>query len=325
MNNGKKNWTNIRHAMREAISRWIYDPNVSLIDYGWRERGGKLIENEDCIRVHVIKKLTSTPMLEAAIMDGTTRGPIPGSIGGIPVDIPHGVYRLHQWWGGGYQKPADQRAERNAPMRGGISVANARVKGYGTLGGPVINRDTGAKMILSNWHVLYAYWDVRAGWPVYQPGRGDGGSRDDTVAKLSHHAMGSNLDAAVAELTGERQLINEQLGLGPVKGMSWAYPGMEVIKSGRRTRITHGRVTGVEGVSKMNYRGVKRLIRNVITIFPRLALEVSAGGDSGSFWLEEETMNVVGLHFAGGDYPERALAIDIKPILDELNVDLDLA
>ena len=98
---------------------------------------------------------------------------------------------------------------------------------------------------------------------------------------------------------------------------------MDVVKSGRRTNITYGRVTGVEGTSTMTYAGVRRLIRNVITIDPQPdRFEVSAGGDSGSFWLRQATMEVVGLHFAGSNRPERALAIDMKPILDALNVDL---
>jgi hypothetical protein len=217
---------------------------------------------------------------------------------------------------------ANPRARRPAPMQGGISISNSRLRGYGTLGGQVTDRKTGDKMILSNWHVLAGLWHAQAGWPIYQPGRGDGGTGTDTVARLFHHAMDSNLDAAVAKLTGNRNLINNQFGLGPVKGVRWAHPGMEVVKSGRRTDVTRGLVTGAEGTARMNYRGIYRLIRNVITIEPRLGAEVSAGGDSGSFWLEEETMNVVGLHFAGGNRPERALAIDMQPILDALNVDV---
>ena len=98
---------------------------------------------------------------------------------------------------------------------------------------------------------------------------------------------------------------------------------MAVIKSGRASGITHGRVAGVEGTARLSYSGVDRLIRNVMTIDPRDASsQASAAGDSGSFWLEEETMNVVGLHFAGSDDPERALAIDMQPILDALKVDM---
>jgi endonuclease G len=177
-------------------------------------------------------------------------------------------------------------------------------------------------MILSNWHVLAGMWHAKPGWPIYQPGRGDGGTSADTVAKLSRHAMASSLDAAVAQLTGSRQLVNDQFDLDPVTGVGWAQLGMEVIKSGRKTDVTYGRVTGVEGTIRISYSGVQRLIRNVITIEPSRGPEVSAGGDSGSFWLEEETMHAVGLHFAGGNQPERALAIDMQPVLDALNVDI---
>jgi len=107
-----------------------------------------------------------------------------------------------------------------------------------------------------------------------------------------------------------------------VRGVGWAQVGTEVIKSGRTTGVTRGRVTGVEGTARMPYSGVYRRIRNVMTIDPRRGPYVSAGGDSGSFWLDEETMNVVGLHFAGSDRPERALAIDMQPILDALNVNI---
>ena len=61
--------------------------------------------------------------------------------------------------------------------------------GDGTLGGMVIDRETGAKMILSNWHVLVGLWHARPGWPIYQPGQGDGGTTADTVARLSRDAM----------------------------------------------------------------------------------------------------------------------------------------
>jgi endonuclease G len=299
-----------------------------FIDFGWRERGGRLIEEEKCIRVHVIEKITPGPQLEAATEAGKTRGPIPDTIAGFPVDIPQGDYALHQvrwssWWSRPTPAQTNPRARRHAPMQGGISISSARLRGYGTLGGQVTDRKTGKKMILSNWHVLAGQWHAQPGWPVYQPGRGDGGTGADTVASLSRHAMDTNLDAAVAELTGSRQLLDDQYGLSPVTGVGWAQLGMKVLKSGRKTDLTYGLVTGVEGTIRMSYSGLKRLIRNVLTIEPRPGQnQVSAGGDSGSFWLEEETMRAVGLHFAGSDHPERALAIDMPLVLDVLNVNL---
>jgi endonuclease G len=84
-------------------------------------------------------------------------------------------------------------------------------------------------------------------------------------------------------------------------------------------------VTGVEGTFAGYFGGVYRLIHNVMTIEPRSGMEpvVSAGGDSGSFWLEEETMHAVALHFVGSDDPEYARAMDMQPILDALNVSMD--
>lgn len=325
MNNSQKHWGNVRSVLQQVASDWLYDPNVMLIDYGWRERGGNLIENEPCIRVHVQQKFAEGLRLEMATRSGETRGPIPESISGIPVDVQRGVYSLHPWrrrsW---WSLPAqnDPRKMRGDPMQGGVSVSNARLRGSGTLGGLVIDRTTGEAMILSNWHVLAGQWQAQVGWPICQPGYGDGGREADTVATLSRHAMSVNLDAAVARLTNSRQLINEQLDIGPVPGANWAQLGMTVIKSGRTTQTTRGRVTGVEGTIRLSYSGVTRLIRNVITITPHLEPEVSAAGDSGSFWLDEKTKHAVGLHFAGSDYPERALAMDMPPIFDALNVDI---
>jgi hypothetical protein len=84
-------------------------------------------------------------------------------------------------------------------------------------------------------------------------------------------------------------------------------------------------VSGINGTIRINYRGVDRLINYVVTIEPRPPRrEVSAGGDSGSLWCQESTMNAVGLHFAGSNEPERALAMDLQQVLEALNVELEL-
>ena len=221
-----------RLAVQEAVHSWIYDPNVRYIDFGWRERGGKLIRDELTIRVHVIEKYPSGPMLDAAIAEGKTRASIPDAIRGFPVDRPQGDYKLHPLFDGSWRQPVNQRACRVDPLQGGISISNAFWNIYGTLGGLVVDRETGKRMILSNWHVLAGDWQAQPGRPIYQPGRGDGGTYPDTVARLSRHAMSSGLDAAVAELTGSRQLINRQFDLGPVKGVDRPDLGMEVGKVG---------------------------------------------------------------------------------------------
>jgi hypothetical protein len=320
----EKTLARARLGIQEAVQGWIYDPNVQLIDFGWCERDGKLLVDKLAIRVHVKEKYSRGPMLESAIEDGKTRGRIPDTIAGFPVDRPVGTYKLHQYYRSWWWRPRSKRAGRADPMKGGISISNANWNVYATLGCLVKDRETNDPMILSNWHVLVGDWYVQPNLTIYQPGRGDGGTIGDTVATLSRHAMSSNLDAAVARLTGSRKWINDQLDLWPVKGVGRAELGMQVAKSGRRTNITYGLVSGIEGTVRMNYKGVDRLINHVVTIEPRPPFrEVSSGGDSGSLWCQESTRNAVGLHFAGSDEPERALAMDLQPVLDALKVELE--
>jgi endonuclease G len=180
-------------------------------------------------------------------------------------------------------------------------------------------------MLLSNWHVLVADWRARTGQSIYQPGRLDGGTDANAIAVLTRDAMSANLDAAVAQLTGDRPLINFQLGLGAVTGVGRAAHGMVVIKSGRTSGITSGQVSSlVLGTLKMTYGHLERIINNVMRIDPLHPFEpVSAPGDSGSWWLDAATQQAVGLHFAGQDAPEYAVAIDMQSVLDALNVDID--
>jgi endonuclease G len=180
------------------------------------------------------------------------------------------------------------------------------------------------EMILSNWHVLATYWGAPRGQPILQPGLYDGGSGADVIATLERDAMSANLDAAVATLNGSRGLSNDQLGIGPVKGVGSATIDMEVEKSGRTSHVTYGRVTGVGGIQRLYYGWLERVIRDVVTIEP-LAPEdppVSQGGDSGSWWVDSATRRAIGLHFAGCDDPSRALALDMQEVLNALNVEI---
>lgn len=309
-------------ALKKATRDWIYDPNVSLIDYGWPQREGEVVEDQLAIRIFVKEKIPAGNALESAIRQGITNAPIPPTVSGVYTDVIKANIKVRQGWGN-WWSPKEPRAGRVVPMEGGISISNSKQYGYATLGGLVKDRETGEPMILSNWHVLAGDWAALPGRPIYQPGWGDGGSQADTVATLTRDAMASNLDAAVATLTGGRPLINRQFDLYPILGVDRVRNGMQVVKSGRRTAITRGSVTNaLLGTARINYRGITRLIRQVITINPRLGQQVSAGGDSGSLWLDEGTRKAVGLHFAGSDYPEYALAVDLQSVLDALNVDL---
>ncbi|MDZ7288915.1 MAG: S1 family peptidase [candidate division KSB1 bacterium] len=310
-----------RLALHAAMRNFLFvDPNLNLIDFGYKMKSGQLREGEPTIRFHVRQKFSQFA-LEAAINDGYTREEYPKAIGEFQTDVIEASYRTHRW-GSWWQTTANGRAARAEILRGGISISNEYQYGYGTLGGLVFDRATGDEMILSNWHVLAGSWSARRGQLIYQPGRLDGGTSRDAIASLARHAMSDNLDAAVAAVHGNRRTRNEQFELGSVTGVGQAQYGMEVVKSGRKTGVTSGRVTAIEGIAKISYAHVPRIIFNVITIDRYITDEVSAPGDSGSWWLDATTRQAVGLHFAGSNSPERALAIDMQTVLDALDVDI---
>lgn len=309
----------VRLALREAVRDYLLvEKDVVAVDFGLPERGGVIEKDELALRVHVRKK-KPVSVLEAEGVE-----PVPARMGEFQTDVLEGTYRPELWWGPTISRPPGHpRLGRVDPLRGGISLSDERHYSAGTLGAKVVDRSTGAEMILSNWHVLAADWTAQPGQRIYQPGRLDGGTLADTVATLTRDAMSSGLDAAVARLNGSRRLVSDQLGIGPITGTEQAALGMEVAKSGRTTGVTYGRITGVEGTAQIAYAGVRRLIRKVITVSPLLDREVSRPGDSGSMWIAGEGKQAVGLHFAGSDVPERALAMDIQTVLLALNVDLE--
>ena len=300
-----------RLAIEEAARRHLYDPNVSMIGFGYKEKAGLLQEDRPAIRFHVARKLTPI-QLEAA----ATR-PIPGRFGEFETDVIESRYAPH--WGAN----RGARSGRLPVLRGGASISTEWQQGRGTLGGLVADRATGERMILSNWHVLVGDWGARPGQRILQPGRMDGGTARDAVARLARDAIARNLDAAVASLTGARPLINEQWGLGPVTGAAPAALGRTVFKSGCSTEITFGRVTEIESILRMRYGRLTRLIGRVLVIEPRSPRElVSSGGDSGAWWLDAATRQAVALHFAGSDAPERALAMQMPAVLDALGIEI---
>lgn len=111
-------------GLERAILLHIFDPNVSLIDIGWRihDRDDHSIEEELCVRVHVRRKLRGE-VLEALAEEQPERVIDPKQIG-FPVDVPGSAnYRLQLWpW---YSPmPISPRGQVFNPLRGGISVSS---------------------------------------------------------------------------------------------------------------------------------------------------------------------------------------------------------
>jgi endonuclease G len=309
-------------AREIAAAHYLANPRVTLIDIGYRMKDGEYT-GELAVRVHVRKK-PSQAIFELMSLEAPglviEKEKIPFPV----VDIIEGAYPLQRgWW---YSPPAEPRARAYNPLKGGISVSCEWLYGYGTLGGIVEDRITREKMILSNWHVLAGSEYAMPGLRIFQPAYGDGGSGADTVALLERHAFAQGVDAAVARLTGSRGWTNEEDGLGPVNGATAPLLGMRVVKSGRASGITYGVIDGIEGDYPIYYGGMLHRIHYVNRIVPQPGRdEVSRGGDSGSWWLEESTRLACGLHFAGQDNPETALGIAMPQVLDALKVDIAAA
>ena len=307
-------------ARKQAAALHLYNTRVTLIDLGWKLRDGKLTD-QLTVRFHVREKPRGLNFEAFAVQRPELVLPSEAALG-FPVDYIEATYHS-QIGTPALATAAIQRDEFCDPLRGGISISNEWDYGYGTLGGLVKDRFTGDKMILSAWHVLASSAYTRAGLRIFQPGVGDGGTLRNTVARFTRHAMSQGIDAAVAKLEGYRSTLNEAYEIGSVAGAVEPMINMRLIKSGRASQVTHGMVSGVEGERPIWYGGLRRTIRHIVHIMQTPeAGEVSRGGDSGSWWLEEITHQAAALHIAGNDDPEYALAISMPRVLDALQIDI---
>jgi len=316
-----KIWRAAQPALERAVALHLDDPNVSHIDLGWRilSSQGNRLAPELTVRLHVHQKLSGASFRAFAARQ--PRREFNAALIGFPIDVPQATYRLHR--GRQLALRSNRRTQLYAELRGGISISNADSFGFGTLGGKVRDRQSGEEMILSNWHVLAGSWFARPGLLICQPALGDGGREAGAVAVYTRHAMNGGLDAAVAKLNGQRPLRNEQMEIGAVAGAAAPRLGMKVIKSGRRTGVTSGIITGVDGYTKQRYAGFSRIIRNIVHLAPEApGQEISAPGDSGAWWLENSTARAAALHFAGSNQPEFGLALSMPEVLNALKVDI---
>ena len=221
---------------------------------------------------------------------------------------------------------SEERTIRFDTIPLGVSIGSPYLTAS-TLGAKVIDNETNAEMILGLWSSLAGSTDSQIGDPIWQPGKLDGGTSEDSFATLTRFILGP-YDAAVATLNGERQVSTETLEGLAILCATEPKLGMRVWKSGRTTGYTEGFIDGIEMTTIINYGGDIGTIRlsKVIRIVPLPDsdddVDISAGGDSGSIWVDAESGMAVGLHFAGnvGNTPEHALAFDINPVIQELDV-----
>ncbi|WP_460623655.1 trypsin-like peptidase domain-containing protein [Hymenobacter tenuis] len=279
-----------------------HEPQLLAIDgvkdvaIGYPSRNGNTNFDEIAILVYVVKKFGEEVLSKEQL--------IPKSFNGIPVDV--------------VESHPEEEEVTHPILLGGIGISNANLAGRGTLG--IIVKDQVSEELwgLTNWHVIKRKRG-KAGDPIVQPAWKPNNQqyRIGTLLKWDE-----DLDCAVFKLDTTRQIEAFQLSqvAGKIEEMTIPLMGTEVQKSGARTGITYGVISGV-----------KRLNVEISPNPNKLASggEISRAGDSGALWITDEKVpKAVALHRAGekkGSSRERAYARDINTIAKKLGFQFSLA
>jgi hypothetical protein len=314
-------------------------PNVVGVGVGEKESAGRKT-GEICVVVLVREKLPEAGLPAEALL--------PSQVGNIPTDvIPVGELRALQ-----------ARTDRWRPAPGGVSIGHYKITA-GTLGVVARDRRSGTRVILSNNHVLANSNDASPGDLILQPGPADGGRADrDRIAVLerfcpiefssqppacgvasgvsdlanwmaklvgSSHRLqalqvnpqAANLvDAAIARPDNDGDILDEILEVGTVSGTLPPALGMRVRKSGRTTALTTGEINVIDATVTVSYgTGKTATFENQLVAGP-----MSQGGDSGSLVVAADSLQAVGLLFAGSD--QSTIFSPIQAVLDCLEIDL---
>ncbi len=213
---------------------------------------------------------------------------------------------------------------RQRPLPYGISIGHNQVSA-GTLGGVVY--DEGKPFWLSNNHVFANGNAATPGDAIWQPGSRDGGTEQDQVAALARFVpidfSGSNeVDAALAEPL-DNSLISTNFPpsnpvLAAITGITVPTYGMEVVKYGRTTGFTKGKIVSLTTDLPVSFGQKQAYFVDQLEIESERGGTFSQPGDSGSLILQAGTGLVVGLLFAGDG--NLTFANPIAQVLKALNV-----
>ncbi len=225
--------------------------------------------------------------------------------------------------------PVDPTARFERPVQIGVSTGHPDITA-GTIACRVKDSE-GNVYALSNNHVYANSNEASRGDAVIQPGTFDGGSSPaDDIGTLSDFEPidfdgGENtIDAAIA-LSTVNNLDNTTPSDGygaPKSATVAARIRQKVIKYGRTTGLTKGKVYAVNATVNVGYDSGVALFVNQIIITPG---GFSAGGDSGSLVVSSErgteNRQPVGLLFAGSSTV--TIANPINLVLDRFEITID--
>jgi len=213
---------------------------------------------------------------------------------------------------------------KHRPAPNGVSLGHPAITA-GTLGA-VVKRGN-STFILSNNHVLANENIASMGDDALQPGPYDGGTGavigtlSDFVLIVFSTSANNRVDAAIA-LVNPTDVTGAAPSYGAPRSQTiTASVGMRVMKYGRTTEHTKGRVQGIHATVNVGYStGTARFVDQIIIGGGGF----SAGGDSGSLIVVEKGGNArkpVALLFAGGGGVTIANPID--EVLGAFGVTID--
>lgn len=312
-------------------------PNVVGVGVGYKVSKGRR-GRELCVVALVRRKMPPTALTSDAL--------VPRAVNGISTDVIEvGEIRA-------LQAPTD----RWRPAPGGVSIGHHRITA-GTLGCVVRDRASGARLILSNNHVLANSNNASPGDAILQPGPVDGGVLgQDTIAQLERFqpirflsepgtcsiaatfAAMANFLAALLGSTHRLETIRADPSAANAIDAALARPLNEADLRDDILRI--GEVAGtLEAELGMKVRKSGRtsgftqgeiiLLDATVDVSYDLgrtarfegqivAGPMSQGGDSGSLVVSGEPPQAVGLLFAGSD--RSTILNPIQAVLDTLDI-----
>jgi hypothetical protein len=292
-------------------------PGVTGVDVGYKVVDG-VQTDEIAIRVHVKQKKATVPKAQM----------VPKEIEGVVTDVLERNYELQVV----SEKAADYTAQADtthySTLEGGISMGPSRaVGGYifaGTLGAIVVDKVTGKKAALTNFHVacIDSSWSV--GDRQVQPSRIDTGVvPTDEFGGILRAVLSSHVDGSLVSIDAGKTTSSSIVDIGTVQGTKAATLGMAVRKRGRTTGLTYGTVDGLSLSVNIDYGdgiGVKTLTDQVsIAADTTHNAMFSDHGDSGSVIVDGSGF-VVALLFAGAG--AGTVGNPIASVLSELNIDI---
>jgi hypothetical protein len=221
---------------------------------------------------------------------------------------------------------------------GGVEIHTRETLTYGTLGCLAIDNETHAKILLSNYHVLYSLKDEEnVHHPTYSSCKSHKIAKRVRSADPGKPDKPGTVDAAIAKLDDDVKSDPMIVDIGPVKGTaaiglqdilvklpdgSSLSRGYRVRKRGVTTLLTEGIVTSVDATfENSDEKSVPVFLSHQIVVQPMAGPYRGAfvlKGDSGSAVVNDQNM-VVGL-LIGGDAEGKGYVSPIAAIESELKV-----